>query len=69
MALDDASSRERRLDHAPEPLVGRIVRIPDRRPIHHLVQPSDHQAFGHESLLFGVSEVAAAPFIGGRRNR
>jgi hypothetical protein len=69
VTFDDAAGRESRLDHRPESRVGRIVRIPDRGPVHHLVEPCDHQALAHEARLLPATVPAAAPFIGGGRHR
>ena len=52
---------EGRLDHAPQPLIGRVFRVPHRRPVHHLVEARRPSGFGQESSLLVVAEPAAAP--------
>jgi hypothetical protein len=68
MPLDDAARREGRLDHAPQAPIGGVLRVPHGRPVHDLVETRDHQAMGHELFLLRVTEIAAAPFISGRRH-
>ena len=68
MTLHHAPTGQGRLDHAPQPRVGRAVGVPHRRPVHHLVQTRHHQALGHEAGLLVAAVPAAAPLIGGRRH-
>ena len=50
---------ERSLDILPEPLVARIRRIYDRRPVHDLIQAGDPQILVDEIADLAVSVVAA----------
>ncbi|MND38010.1 hypothetical protein D3C80_287090 [compost metagenome] len=69
MALDHGAFFERGADHAPETFMRRVFRVPDRRPVHDLVETRRHQALLKKCLLLVVTEITAAVFVSRWRNR
>src|SRR5690606_22621990 len=68
-AFDYPACLEGGSDHAPKPLMGRVVRVPYRRPVHHLVQAGCHQLGLEKRSLLVVPEMTTAPFISCGRHR